>query len=64
MTEEEMKEFQGFSKEIDEIRIEMDKIVREGFTDTTLKRLDELIARQETLIAKQKAFGRKHGLLP
>jgi len=64
MTEEEMKEFQGFSKEIDEIRIEMDKIVREGFTDTTLKRLDELIARQETLIAKQKAFGRKHDLLP
>ena len=63
LTEEDMKEFQDFSKEIVAIRVEMEKVVQKGFTKTTLPTMQDLIARMKDAIAKQKAFGRKHRLL-
>jgi phosphoglycerate-specific signal transduction histidine kinase len=64
MTDAEMKELQGFPDEIIAIRDEMEKGVKQGFTETTLQDMQALIARMDDLVARQKAFGRKHSLTP
>jgi hypothetical protein len=67
MREEDMKEFRGFSQELRGIFAETEDlhriIAKEGFTEIVRKRMAELTARHEKLLAKQKEFGRKHRLL-